>query len=373
MSLAVQDDERFMAHAIELARQAWGRTHPNPMVGAVVADAGKIIAEGWHKAAGQPHAEVEALASLAEQPSENASLYVTLEPCSTCGRTGACTKAIIKSGIRRVVIGAVDPNPEHAGAGLDILRNAGIEVVSGVLENKCADLNLIFNHWIVDKTPFIASKMAMTLDGKFAASSGHSQWVTAEAAREDVMHWRRYFPAIAVGANTIIKDDPSLTSRIKESVFCPTRFVFDRHLKTADCARLPRLYSDQYKNHTVVLCLKSADRTRKKAILELGLALWELNEEDGHLDWSQLRQLCAQEGIIGIYVESGPTLATELIENRKVDYLFIYKAPKFMADSVAPGIGSKRGSAKMSDAFELLGVHHEIFGDDVLIRGRLAK
>ena len=364
----------FMAHAIKLARRAWGHTHPNPTVGALVVENGDIVAEGWHKAAGQAHAEVEALVSLGRQASPEGSLYVTLEPCSTRGRTSACVEAIIQAGIRRVVVGATDPNPAHAGAGLDILRDFGVEVVSGALADECADLNLIFNHWIVNREPLVAAKMAMTLDGKFAAASGHSQWVTSKAARENVMEWRRYFPSIAVGANTVIRDDPSLTSRINASVFCPRRFVFDRHLKTAHLPRAPKLFSDAYRANTVVLALDTADEEAKAKLRSRGVELWELPADgQGHLDWHAFRARCADCGICGVYVEAGPALATQVIETHKADYLFVYQAPKFLADSAAHGIGSERQTAVMGEAFELESVRHEVFGQDVLTRGGLKK
>lgn len=373
MSYETSRDAFYMAQAVELARRAWGQTHPNPMVGALIVENREVVAEGWHKGVEQAHAEVDALNSLGRNPSPEATLYVTLEPCSTEGRTGACTKAIVDSGIRKVVVGAVDPNPAHAGRGLEILRTVGIEVVQGILEEECTDLNLIFNHWITSGKPLLAAKLAMTLDGKFAAASGHSQWVTAEAARDDVMHWRRYFPAIAVGANTVLEDDPSLTSRIDGAVFCPKRFVFDRHLKTIGAAQLPKLYTDRFKEHSVVLCLKTADSKLKAAANDLGIQVWELPEDRGHIDWVAFRERCAKEAICGVYIECGPSLATEVIETGKVDYLFIYKAPKFISDSASPGIGSRRATASMSDALHLEEVHHEVFGDDILTRGRLAK
>ena len=362
-----------MTRAIGLARRAWGQTHPNPMVGALIVENDEVVAEGWHKAAGQPHAEVAALSALGRAPAPDATLYVTLEPCSTCGRTGACTQAIIESGIRRVVVGATDPNPAHAGRGLELLRQAGIEVTHGVLEQDCADLNLIFNHWITTGTPLLAAKLAMTLDGKFAAAAGHSQWVTGAAARADVMCWRRYFPAIAVGANTVLHDDPSLTSRSGDTVFCPRRFVFDRHLKTLGRWPLPKLYADEYKENTVILCLQSADPVRKAEATQNGIAYWELPGHAGQLDWGAFRHRCAQENICGVYLEAGPALATEVIESGKVDYLFIYQAPKFMADSAARGIGSDRRTTRMEQAIRLENVRHAILGEDVFTHGRLSK
>ncbi len=363
--------ETHMRRALDLARCAWGQTHPNPMVGALIVENDQIVAEGWHQGAGQPHAEVEAIRALGRAPSPDATLYVTLEPCSTCGRTGACTQAIIEAGFRKVVVGAVDPNPAHAGRGLEILRQSGIEVAQGILEQECQDLNLIFNHWITTGTPLLAAKLAMTLDGKFAAASGQSRWVTGEAARGNVMAWRRYFPAIAVGARTVLQDDPSLTSRIDGEVFCPRRFVFDRHLKTLEQERLPQLYMDEFRNNTTVVCLEGVDAARKARAVKAGIQVWELPADQGHLDWTALRARCAEAGICGVYVEAGPTLATEVIESGKVDYLFIYTAAKLMADAAARGIGSERQTATMEEAIQLADVRHEVFSSDILTRGRL--
>ncbi len=366
-------DEDFMRRALALARQAWGRTHPNPMVGAVIVEAGEIVAEGWHHAAGQDHAEVSALKALGRKPAADATLYVTLEPCSTCGRTGACTNAILEAGIARVVVGAEDPNPAHAGAGLDVLRAAGVEVISGVLAEECADLNLIFNHWITEGTPLIAMKMALTLDGKFAASSGQSQWVTSETARADVMLWRRYFPAIAVAANTVIADNPSLTSRTGDTVWCPQRFVFDRSLRTLELEALAKVYSDDFKEKTTVVCLESADDSLKEKAASLGLTVWALPECEGHIDWSTFRARCAEAGICGVYVETGPGLATSIMERRLADYAFVYQAPKFMADAASAGLGSTRSTESMSEAIALSDVRHAILGDDHLVRGFLKR
>lgn len=373
MSASQAKDELFMRRALELAQQAWGHTHPNPMVGAVIVEAGEVVAEGWHLAAGQDHAEVAALKALGRKPAAGASIYVTLEPCSTCGRTGACTNALIEAGFTRVVIGTKDPNPEHAGRGLEILRGAGIEVVEGVIADECADLNLIFNHWITQKSPFIAAKLAITLDGKFAAASGHSRWVTGEAARADVMRWRRYFPAIAVAANTVLKDNPSLTSRMGAEICCPQRFVFDRTLKTFESETLPQIYTDAYAAHTTVLCADTAsDRLRAKAE-DLNIILWQLPEAQGHLDWQAFRARCTEAEICGVYVEVGPRLATEVIEGALADYLFVYQAPKLLSDASAPSIGSLRNSQSMSDVFALRDPRQANFEGDRLIRGFLSK
>jgi diaminohydroxyphosphoribosylaminopyrimidine deaminase / 5-amino-6-(5-phosphoribosylamino)uracil reductase len=228
---------QFMRHAIRLARRGCGTTSPNPMVGAVLVKSGKIIGRGWHRRAGLPHAEIEALRDAQKygHSAKGATLYVTLEPCSTHGRTPPCTEAIIAAGIKRVVVGATDPNPKHSGRAFKILRRAGIEVVwwgetssspnqmtkktgrspHQTLADECARLNEAFNHWIVHRTPFVTVKAAMTLDGKIATASGESKWITAEAARACAMKLRRGADAILVGINTILADDPGLTARTK--------------------------------------------------------------------------------------------------------------------------------------------------------------
>ncbi|MEC8333571.1 MAG: bifunctional diaminohydroxyphosphoribosylaminopyrimidine deaminase/5-amino-6-(5-phosphoribosylamino)uracil reductase RibD [Verrucomicrobiota bacterium] len=366
MSISHANDELFMGRALEVARRAWGNTHPNPRGGAVIVENGEIVAEGWHRKAGTSHAEIVALDTLGRRPSEDAVLYVTLEPCSTCGHTGACTEAIIAAGISHVVVGAEDPNPKHAGRGLERLRAAGVRVRSGISADLCTDLNLIFNHWITEGTPLLSAKMALTLDGKFASASGQSRWVTSNFSRTNVMLWRRYFPAIGVGANTVLQDDPTLTSRIGEEVWCPTRFVFDRELKTLDANKCPQLYSDHYADSTVILCSeKSALRAGKKT----DVCLWPLPESEGHLDWKAFRKRCVEEEIYGVYIETGPKLATAVIENYLVDYLFIYQAPKLMCDSGSLGLGSLRNSRSMNEVFAFKEPQFIRLGEDLLTRG----
>jgi len=360
--------EPLMARALELARKAWGETHPNPMVGALIVEAGEVVAEGWHHAAGQAHAEVDALNALGRKPAADAILYVTLEPCSTCGRTGACTTAIIESGIQTVVVGACDPNPAHAGHGLEVLREAGVQVVEGVLAAQCTDLNLTFNHWIVEQTPFLAAKLATTLDGKFAASNGHSKWVTNDSSRLDVMRWRRYFPAIAVSAATVLADDPSLTSRIDGEIWCSRRFVFDRSLVTVDHFSKLKLFTDSYAAHTTVVCSDVVDTS---ALERRGLSFWKIPEIAGHLSLDSFRSRCAAEELCGVYIESGPTLTTALIESGLIDYLFHYVAPKYMSDTSAVGIGTQRQTQSMDAAIELSQMQQESFDGDRLIRGFL--
>lgn len=208
-------DTSFMREALELALRARGLTNPNPMVGAVLVRDGEVIGRGYHRRAGMPHAEIEALADARSRGNDaaGAELFVTLEPCSTVGRTGACTEAILRAGVSRVVVGCVDPNPRHAGRGLEVLRAAGVEVLSGVLECECAALNRSFFKWIVSGRPFVTLKLATTLDGRIATATGDSKWITGEAARSRVQALRRMADAVMVGGSTLRRDHPQLTVR----------------------------------------------------------------------------------------------------------------------------------------------------------------
>ena len=365
-------DEHFMRLALNLARQAWGNTHPNPLVGAVIVEDGRVVAEGFHAQDGGPHAERLALAKLGRAPKPGATLYVTLEPCSTHGRTGACCDAIRESGIRRVVVGATDPNPDHAGKGFEVLRAAGVEVVAGVLERECADLNLIFNHWIARRTPLLAAKVAVTLDGKIACRTGESKWITGEAARADVHHWRRYFPGIAVGAMTILKDNPRLTARPSGGEeWCPRRFIFDGLLRTVSDKILPHVYTDANRERTVVVTTTHSGMGYVRKLRDLGIAVWVMDSSTQRVNFSDFRKRCAEEKITGVYVEGGAQLISELIRAKQLDYLFSYRAPVLFADDKARAVFSGLRPEQLDQAVRLADVRNETFGDDSLMRGRV--
>jgi len=363
--------EKFMDRALELARQGWGKTHPNPMVGAVIAQGDEIVAEGFHAAAGEPHAEINALNNLKKSLTADATLYVTLEPCCTQGRTPPCADAIIKAGVKRVVVGATDPNPEHQGRGIETLRQAGIEVESGVLAGECEDLNLIYNHWIERKTPLIAGKVAITLDGRSATRTGHSKWITGEQARADVMRWRRYFPAIAVGAGTVLSDNPRLTSRL-DDVWCPLRFIFDRQLRTVG-DDMPGIYRDEFCARTIVVTMKGADPKKLGKLTDCGVAVWELESADGAAFFKEFRSRCSAADITGVYCEGGSQLLSSLLDSGHLDYLFCYRSPVLLADPLALPMMSGQEVDVMAGAFRLHQVRHASMGEDALTRGFLVK
>ncbi|MFM2132663.1 MAG: Riboflavin biosynthesis protein RibD [Verrucomicrobiota bacterium] len=354
-----------MLRALELARRAWGRTHPNPMVGAVITEGGRVVAEGFHEAAGGPHAEVAALRALGRRPAADAVLHVTLEPCCTHGRTPPCVEAIVSSGIRTVVVGARDPNPAHAGKGLDLLRQAGVAVVEGVLAEECADLNLIFNHWIVTRRPLMTLKVASTIDGLMVPAPGMPREVTGPEARADVHRWRRLFPAVAVSVDTLLADNPRLTARDEGPERCPTRFVLDRRFRSAGRSGL-RLFSDHHRDRTVVVGLESELRAADAAWYESeGVRLWTLpGGPDEFLSrWSER---CASEGVTGVLIEGGPRLSSALLDSGFVDMLFAYVAPRLGGD---PAHGAWFGSSSLG----LGDVKVIQLGKDVFFRGTVSR
>jgi diaminohydroxyphosphoribosylaminopyrimidine deaminase/5-amino-6-(5-phosphoribosylamino)uracil reductase len=359
----------FMRQALAAARRGWGDTHPNPMVGAVIVEGGAAVAEGYHARAGEPHAEIQALRALGRKPRPGATLYVTLEPCSTVGRTPACTSALIDAGFTRVVAGATDPNPEHAGRGFDLLRAAGIEVVTGVLAADCADLNLIFNQWIASGRPLLAAKSGVTLDGNVATRTGDSKWITGEAARANGHLWRRYFPAIAVGAGTVRADNPRLTARVDGGEWCPLRFVFDGLLRSVTDKSMPAVYTDEFRERTIVVTTPHGGLGYVRKLNAMGVHTWVLNSSTPKVNFADFRARCAAEGIPGVFFEGGAQLLSELLQARELDYLFTYHAPVLFADDRGKAIFRGLRTEALENAIRLEQVRHEVHGDDALMRG----
>ena len=363
-------DHDWMGRALELARRAWGQTHPNPMVGALIVEGGEVVGEGWHARDGGPHAERVALAKLGRAPRPGATLVVTLEPCSTPGRTGACCDAILAAGgITRVVIGATDPNPAHAGRGVEVLRAAGIEVVAGVRAAECAELNLIFNHWITRGRPLVAGKIATTRDGFSRPPAGADRWITGAAARVNVHRWRRLFPAIAVGAGTVRADDPALTRRWRDEADgaeredCGWRFVFDAALATAAGPETawPRVYADRWRERTTVVTSAAADAATRARLEAAGVRVWAQETTRGAAGWAEFARRCAAERISGVYVEGGADLLADARAAGALDYAFWYRAPK---------VGGEGWGGRVDWRFAD-GAVIERLGEDELMRGPL--
>jgi len=372
MSAETELDEGYMRRALALARRGWGRTTPNPMVGAVIVEDGVVVAEGFHAEDGGPHAERVALDALGRPPKPNATLYVTLEPCSTHGRTGACCDLIRHSGLRRVVVGATDPFPAHAGRGFTVLRESGVTVIPGVLETECNDLNLLFNHWVTQRTPLLAGKMAVTLDGKIATRATDSKWITGEQAREDVHRWRRLFPAIAVGAGTVALDNPRLTARSATEEWCPWRFVFDGRLRLWNERNQPSVFTDAYRGRTIVVTTQHGGLGYVRKLRDLGVNVWTIESATQRVSLTDFRQRCIQEKIQGVFFEGGAQLISELVQLRELDYLLVYRSTLLFADDRAKSAFSGLRTEKLCHAVRLREVRHELFGDDTLVRGRVA-
>ncbi|MEC8789862.1 MAG: bifunctional diaminohydroxyphosphoribosylaminopyrimidine deaminase/5-amino-6-(5-phosphoribosylamino)uracil reductase RibD [Verrucomicrobiota bacterium] len=347
---ATAQDALFL-RTIELAEKGWGRTHPNPMVGARIVENGEVVGEGYHAVAGHAHAEVEAFRSLGRPPQAGAELYVSLEPCSTDGRTPPCTRAILDSGITRVRVATRDPNPSHAGRGLDLLREAGVDVIlaEGEIRERAERLNFIFNHNMEKGSPLVALKVAESADGFVTREAGRPSEVTGPEARADMMRWRRLFPAICVGAGTALADDPSLTARLPQETWCPVRLVLDTQLSTlASDVVERRLYADEFSDHTVLLVTEAglARSGRVVRAESLGLRLLPLEAEaSGRIRPQALRSALTELGLNAVYCEGGPAVAASLLEAGEIDYFFHYQSPQtFAGPGALPGPGVDRRS-----------------------------
>ena len=353
------------------------------MVGAVLVKAGKIIGHGWHRRAGLPHAEIEALHD-AERKGHNpkgATLYVTLEPCCTHGRTPPCTSAIIDAGIRKVVVGATDPNPKHRGHGFRILRRAGIEVISGVLTDECAELNEAFNHWIVHRTPFVTVKAAMTLDGKIATASGESKWITSEKSRFHAMKLRQGSDAILVGVNTILHDDPSLTVRLPKTPNTTAQASKPlRRIVLDSVARTPlnaKIVTDNFASLTTIVVSDRAPKNRVQALARRVSVVTApsknsaIRNPQSAIDLVWLLKKLGAENVTSLLVEGGGEVNASFLFGGFTHRIAFFYAPKILG-----GRDSRKGVAgtgveRLEDALQLSKVHWQKLGPDLLLTAKV--
>lgn len=359
--------EMFMQRAIELARRGWYTTRPNPRVGCVIVSGNVVRGEGWHERAGEAHAERRALADVAERghSAKGTTAYVTLEPCAHTGRTTPCTRALIEAGVARVVIGAQDPNPAVDGQGIDALREAGIDVVTGVLAEHCAALNPGFNLRMTRHRPRVRVKLAMSLDGRTAAADGSSQWITGATAREDVHRLRAESGAVLVGRGTLEADDPELTVRLKGSWESPLRVVLDTRLAIGADARILATPGE-------TLVMTASDDAERAGVLEdAGARVVHVGAGPGGLDLARALAVLGEREINDVLVEAGPTLAGALARAGLVDEFVIYVAPKFIGDA-GRGLLSLAGVAGIDDAMALVFDGIEPVGEDLRIIARPA-
>jgi diaminohydroxyphosphoribosylaminopyrimidine deaminase/5-amino-6-(5-phosphoribosylamino)uracil reductase len=381
-----------MRTALRLARRGYGLTSPNPMVGALLVKRGKIIGRGWHHQAGQPHAEIEALRDAARKghSPRGATLYVTLEPCCTHGRTPPCTAAIMAAGVKRVVVGTTDPNPQHAGQGLTILKRAGIHVeelaqaarseraANQVVSAECARLNEAFNHWTVQRTPFVTVKSAMTLDGKIATASGESKWITGSESRAHAMHLRQGSDAIVVGVNTVLADDPSLTVRLSGQK-APTKL---RRVILDSMARTPlnaKVVSDKHAALTTIVVSRRAPKRRVHALSKCVNVLVapetrnpKLKTQNSQVDLRWLLKRLGKEQVTSLLVEGGGEVSASFLFaglSRRVAFFY---APKVLGGHDAKRAVGGDGAQSRTEMLKLIDVEWQTFGPDLFLSAKLA-
>jgi len=333
----MNSDERFMREALREARKGIGQTSPNPAVGAVLVSRNRIVARGHHRKAGLPHAEVECLKRLKRGVPKDALLYVTMEPCSSVGRTGPCTNEIVRSGVRTVVIGATDPNPRHRGQGIEILRGAGIEVRSGVLAEECARLNEAFNKWIATGIPLVIAKCGMSLDGRLTRPKREGRWLTSYAARQHAQKLRAESDAIMVGAETVRSDNPKLTVRGMRGARQPIRVVVTR---SGNLPRNARIFTDRHGKRTLVYTNEP-----------LAAVLADLGKKD----------------VTSVTIEGGGNVLGHALDQRLIDMVQIYLAPIFAGGAVLAFAGE--GARSTAQGARLERIRFEKIGPDLCVIG----
>jgi diaminohydroxyphosphoribosylaminopyrimidine deaminase/5-amino-6-(5-phosphoribosylamino)uracil reductase len=359
-------DEKYMRMALRLAAKGKGMTSPNPRVGAVIVKNGVVTGRGWHRRAGEPHAEVIAL-NEAGEATVGSTLYVTLEPCSTHGRTPPCTDAIIASGVKRVVAASTDMYPAHRGRGFEILKEKGIEVTCGVLENEALKLNEGFNKYVAMGLPFVTVKAALSLDGKIATSTGQSKWISNERSRGQVHRMRNESDAIMVGIGTVKCDDPLLTVRAKlRCVNDPWKVVVD---SLASVNLSCRLLSRDSVTKTIIATTRRAPKEKVEAIAAAGAQVILCREKGGKVSLRDLMLKLAKRGILYVLIEGGSRLITSALEEGLVDKVAFFYAPRIIGGSEAPSVVTGKGARNLNEATTLTEISVRRFGEDILVEG----
>ena len=357
---------KMMRRALALARRGLGKTSPNPAVGCVIVRDGIVVGRGWHKKAGTPHAEVHAL-NEARELAAGADVYVTLEPCAHFGKTPPCARALIAARVARVYVAMIDPNPLVAGAGIEMLRAAGIEVETGLLEEASRELNRPFIKWIQHKLPYVVLKSALTLDGQSATANGDSRWVTGDPARREVHRLRGRMDAIMVGVGTVFKDDPLLTCRVPGGRD-PLRIVVDSTLRIPLHAAL---FGVQSSAGTVVATC-SRDEARLQAVAAKGARILSCRLSEGRVDLADLFSQLGALGVQSVLLEGGSHLAGAALRAGLIDHCMIFLAPKLVGGA-GTGLFAGAGVALMADAIRLDGMTVKRIGVDLLVEGRPVK
>ena len=354
-----------MAHALRLAEQGLYSTSPNPRVGCVLVADGRIVGSGWHQRAGEPHAEVHALHEAGEA-ARGATAYVTLEPCSHHGRTPPCADALISAGVTRVVVAVADPNPRVSGAGSDKLRSAGISVEIGLMEAAARELNVGFFSRMTLGTPWLRSKIGMSLDGRTALANGASKWITGEAARRDVQHWRARSCAVLTGIDTVLADDARLNVREIEGARQPLRVVLDSKLRIPMAARV--LHGAN--NGNVLIYTAARDNNKSTALEQAGASVCVLPDGNGQVELPAMIRDLAQRGCNEVLVEAGSTLNGALLRAGLMDELLLYIAPQLLGD-MARGMAQLGELGSLDQRVKLKWQDMRQVGDDMRIMAKV--
>jgi diaminohydroxyphosphoribosylaminopyrimidine deaminase/5-amino-6-(5-phosphoribosylamino)uracil reductase len=356
----------YMKSALELAAKAKGKTSPNPLVGAIVVKDNKVIGAGYHPFAGGPHAEVEALNQAGSQ-ARDAVLYVTLEPCNHYGRTPPCTERIIASGIKRVVIGHEDPNPLVSGKGIQRLKSAGIDVTSDVLSAEAKKLNEVFIKYITTGKPFVLAKGAISLDGRIATRTGHSNWITGEEARFKVHELRNQYDAILVGIGTVLADDPLLTTRLPEGDGKdPIRIILDSRCRIPLTAQVLK---PNPQGATIVVVSEGISWEKLEQLEKLGIRVLKVSENNGKLDLKVLLVELGKLGITSLLVEGGAGINGSFFANSLVDKVCLFVAPKIIGGDGAKSWLEGWGVNRVDEAVTLKDLIVEKCGQDLVLVG----
>lgn len=364
-----QINEKYMSRALELAHMGEGRTSPNPPVGALIVRDGKVVGEGFHPKAGEPHAEIFALLQAGEL-TRGSDLYVTLEPCSYQGKTGPCADAVTAAGIGRVFIGVQDPNPQVAGRGIERLRAAGIEVICDVLEDECRRLITPFARHILSGMPYTIYKTAMTLDGKTATSTGDSRWISGESSRREVHRLRNRVEAIIVGVETVLHDDPLLTTRLPDDGRDPLRVVVDSRLRMPETAAM---LHQQSSAGTLIATTSAAGVGARQRLEAAGAEVLVLPDEEGRVSLPDLWRELGRRNVQTLLLEGGATLASAVLQAGLIDRMMVFVAPQLIGGSSDYGIFRGEGCSHLADALPLEDIRLECFDNDILICGEVVK
>ena len=358
--------EDFMLRALQLAKRGKGRTSPNPMVGAVLVKNGSVVGEGFHPRAGEPHAEIFALRQAGEN-ARGATLYVTLEPCNHYGRTPPCTKAIIAAGVAEVHMAILDPNPLVAGGGKKELEAAGIRTVVGEHENEAKKLNEVFLHWVTTGRPFVIAKFAASLDGKIATRTGESRWITGPEARRYAHELRDQVDAILVGVNTIIKDNPELTTRLeKKDVHHPLRVVLDSRGRAPLAARV---FDPDLPGRTLVVTTEAMPQKTRQALSERGIEVLVPPADRGQVNLPALLHELGAREVTSVLVEGGSTVLGSFFAHGLVNKVVTFIAPMIIGGQEAPTAVGGSGVERLADAWRLKEIEVTKVGEDLLITG----